>query len=266
MSFRSPAPAVQSPPRLTVEHVSKRFRGLAALDDVSLTIAPDEIVGLIGPNGSGKTTLLNVISGVLPPTDGTVRVDGEVVSTLPPFRVARHGVGRTFQQIRLFPELTVAENVEFGAVARGRRQVGAMLSHIVEVLELSDESDLPAGTLSYGHQRRVEIARALAGAPTVLLLDEPAAGMNEEESDHLLRLIQTLHAELSCAVLIVEHDLHLMMRLCHRLYVLAGGRVISEGSPAHVTADPAVIDAYVGRRRSQGSLARAGSASTERCV
>jgi branched-chain amino acid transport system ATP-binding protein len=229
---------------LAVENVVKRFRGLRALDGVSLSVREGEIVGLIGPNGSGKTTLLNVASGVLDPTSGRVSVGGVDATGKKPHDVARLGVGRTFQQIRLFAEMTVEENVEVGAVARGaeREEVGALL----ERLKLTADSDRLATTLPYGQQRRVEIARALAGRPRFLLLDEPAAGMNEAESDALLETIRLVRDDEGCAVLVVDHDLRLIMRLCERIHVLAEGRTICEGTAQEVRRDPVVIQAYLG--------------------
>jgi ABC-type branched-subunit amino acid transport system ATPase component len=237
------APAPDHP--LLVDDVARQFRGVRALDGVSLHAAAGEILGLIGPNGSGKTTLLNVVSGVIAPTTGRVFVAGLRTDGKPAHRVARLGVARTFQQIRLFREMTVAENVEVGAVARGHD-----LSQVPAILErtgLTAEADRLAGTLAYGHQRRVEIARALAGRPRLLLLDEPAAGMNEAESDALLASIQAVRDHDGCTIVIVDHDLRLIMRLCDRIHVLAEGRTIAEGPPTQVQADAAVIDAYIGR-------------------
>ena len=229
---------------LVAEQVVKRFRGLKALDGVSLSVGEGEIVGLIGPNGSGKTTLLNVASGVLRPTAGRIRVDGVDATGRRPHEVARLGVGRTFQQIRLFGEMTVAENVEVGAVARGR---GAdVVPALLERLGLTADADRLAITLPYGQQRRVEIARALAGRPRFVLLDEPAAGMNEVESDALLETIRAVRDDEGCAILIVDHDLRLIMRLCERIHVLAEGRTICEGTAEAVRRDPAVIEAYLG--------------------
>ena len=229
---------------LVAEQVVKRFRGLKALDGVSLSVREGEIVGLIGPNGSGKTTLLNVASGVLRPTAGRVRVDGVDATGRRPHELARLGVGRTFQQIRLFGEMTVAENVEVGAVARG--QGADVVPELLERLGLSADADRLAVTLPYGQQRRVEIARALAGRPRFVLLDEPAAGMNEVESDALLETIRAVRDDEGCAVLIVDHDLRLIMRLCERIHVLAEGRTICEGAAEAVRHDPAVIEAYLG--------------------
>jgi ABC-type branched-subunit amino acid transport system ATPase component len=242
--------AASSPasPLLEVEDVRKHFRSLRALDGVSLSVQEGEILGLIGPNGSGKTTLLNIVSGVLRPTSGRVLIAGRVTTGLPVHRIARLGVGRTFQQIRLFPQLTVAENVEVGAVARGLGRQGiARMPRLLARTRLIDQAALPAGALAYGQQRRAEIARALAGAPRLLLVDEPAAGMNEAESDALLDSLRAIRDEEGCAMLIVDHDLRLIMRLCDRVHVLAEGKTIAEGTPAAVQRDPAVVAAYIGR-------------------
>ncbi|HZQ63837.1 MAG TPA: ATP-binding cassette domain-containing protein, partial [Gaiellaceae bacterium] len=172
---------------LSAERASKRFRGVHALADVSMEVREGEIVGLIGPNGSGKTTLLNVASGVLRPTGGRIVVSGTDATGRRPHDFARLGVGRTFQQVRLFTNMTVAENVRIGAIARGHTAAGA--EELLQRMGLETDAERYAGTLAYGQQRRVEIARALAGAPRFLLLDEPAAGMNEAESDALLSTI-----------------------------------------------------------------------------
>jgi ABC-type branched-subunit amino acid transport system ATPase component len=234
-------------PLLEVRDLRKHFRGVKALDGVTLRVLPNEILGLIGPNGSGKTTLLNVVSGMLRPTSGTVVVDGRPATGMAVHRVAELGVGRTFQQIRLFRGMTVAENVEVGAVAarlgsEGTRRVPRILART----RLADQASVPAGALAYGQQRRAEIARALAARPRLLLLDEPAAGMNEAESDSLLVTLRAIRDEEGCAIMIVDHDLRLIMRLCDRVHVLAEGQTIAEGRPADVRRDAAVIAAYLG--------------------
>jgi branched-chain amino acid transport system ATP-binding protein len=229
--------------------VSKHFRGVHALDGVSLQVAAGEIVGLIGPNGSGKTTLLNVLSGVYAPTAGKVLCDGRAVAGFRPNRIARMGVGRTFQNIRLFGHLTVRQNVQVGSVS-GRVTKGvdhrADVDRLLARFGLSSRADVQALNLPYGAQRRVEIARALAGRPYFLLLDEPAAGMNEMESDALLETIMGVRAEFGCGILIVDHDLRLIMRLCERIHVLAEGRTLASGTPEEVRRDETVIEVFLG--------------------
>ncbi len=238
---------------LVAADISKSFAGLQALDGVSLNLGPAEIVGLIGPNGSGKTTLLNVVSGVLPPTNGRVVLDGEDITSLPPHRVARHGVGRTFQNIRLFGELSVADNAEVAAVSGSRRSaaVREVAVNALAQMHLESVAHRIASTLPYAAQRRLEIARALAMGPRYLLLDEPAAGMNRVESDQLLESIRKIRSEHGIGVLVIDHDLGLIMRLCDRVVVLNQGQRIAEGLPNEVQESPAVVEAYLGRRRAQ---------------
>ena len=236
-------------PALAALDVSKRFRGVRALDGVTLSVEQGTILGLIGPNGSGKTTLLNLASGVLRPTDGRIRIDGADATGRRAHQFARMGVGRTFQQIRLFAGMTVEENVRVGGLAR---KVDEPVDELLDQLSLAPQRDRDATTLAYGQQRRVEIARALAGKPRFLLLDEPAAGMNEQESDALLTAIRRVREERGCGVLIVDHDLRLMMRLCERIHVLAEGRTIAEGTPEDVRGSDAVIAAYLGSETHQG--------------
>jgi len=234
---------------LSAREVVKHFRGVHALDGVSLTLQPGEIVGLIGPNGSGKTTLLNVLSGIYPPTSGKVWCRGRDVTNRKPHVIAHLGVGRTFQNIRLFSHLTVRQNVEVGSVS-GRKVEGvdhqADVDRLLERFSLSGSAEAQALSLPYGAQRRVEIARALAGRPLFLLLDEPAAGMNEAESDQLLQTIMGVREDFGCGVLIVDHDLRLIMRLCERIHVLAEGVTLATGTPQEVRADRQVIDVFLG--------------------
>jgi len=228
--------------------VSKHFGGVHALRNVSMRLREGDVIGLIGPNGSGKTTFLNCLSGVFPPTGGRVDLDGRPI----PKRghaVARRGVVRTFQNIRLFGWLTALQNVEVGALGAGKVRRGSSRRHAVETLArlgIDGLADRYAGTLSYGDQRRLEIARALAAAPRFLLLDEPAAGMNEGESNELGQAVERIRRERGCGVLVVEHDLRLIMRICDRVVVLNEGKVIAAGEPGEVRTDPAVIAAYIG--------------------
>ncbi len=229
--------------------VTKSFGGVHALRGVSLGLAEGEIVGLIGPNGSGKTTLLNCIAGVYAPTAGRIVLDGMPLGGRAGHRIARAGVIRTFQNIRLFARLSALQNVEISALAT--KQVGRARSRehaaaLLEELGISQLAERDAGTLSYGDQRRLEIARALAAGPRFLLLDEPAAGMNEAESDAVRAQVQRVRSERGCGVLVVDHDLRLIMQLCDRIDVLNEGEVIATGTPAEVRRDPAVIAAYIG--------------------
>jgi branched-chain amino acid transport system permease protein len=245
---------------LAASAVEKTFGGLQALKGVSLRMEVGEIVGLIGPNGSGKTTLVNVIGGIYPAEGGSVTVDGVDVSGWSPHRIAQRRVARTFQNIRLFPNLTVVENVELaGLIAPPGRPACAVARERLREVGLEGEATRRAATLPYGAQRRVEIARALACEPRYLMLDEPAAGMNEAESDELLHTIKDLRDRYGFGILVIDHDLRLIMRLCERVVVLNDGTVISEGDPHNVQNDPRVAEAYLGRRRHQVSTNPAAS-------
>jgi branched-chain amino acid transport system permease protein len=237
---------------LTIETATKDFSGLRALENVSVTVRPGEIVGLIGPNGSGKTTLLNLVSGVLSPTAGRVLIDGADATRWPAHKVAQAGVGRTFQNIRLFGHLSVLENVEIAATTRADGSADsarALARQLLAEFGLEGSVDRLAGELDYGAQRRLEIARALALRPRYLLLDEPAAGMNPTESNQLLAELAELRRRTGIALLVIDHDMSLIMRLCDRIVVLNRGQVIAQGKPAVIQRDPAVIEAYIGRKR-----------------
>lgn len=237
--------------RLAVNDVSVEFTGLRALDHVSLSVAAGEVVGLIGPNGSGKTTLINAITGQVKLATGTIAAGDTTLSGLSPREIALAGVSRSFQIVRIFNSMTVMENVEAAALAKGAsRTVSAERAKgLLAELGLTAKADELGESLSYGDKRRVEIARALAAEPRFLLLDEPAAGMNDAETETLLHTLAELPEKRGLGLLIIDHDMGLIMRLCHRLHVLASGRTIAEGDAAHVRSHPAVIEAYLGKGR-----------------
>lgn len=251
----SSAIAPENDGKLEARAIGKSFGGLRALASVSMSLESREIVGLIGPNGSGKTTLLNVLSGVLPATDGKTVVDEEDVSSLSSHKLAGLGIGRTFQNIRLFTSLTVRQNISVAALnawpRQSRNQTDLVVDQAIDAMNLTDVADTQASTLSYGNQRRVEIARALALEPRFLFLDEPAAGMNREETDALMDDLKALRDRFGMGILIVDHDLPLIMRLCERVVVLNEGRVIAEGEPHAVQKNPQVIEAYLGHKGSR---------------
>lgn len=233
---------------LVVDRVSRHFFHLRALDGVSLRLERGEILGLIGPNGSGKTTLINVITGVIPATSGRVFADGIELTGKRSYEIARAGLARTFQRVRLFGGLSVVENVVVAAMSVGgrRREAEEQARECLRLMGVERSADAAATSLPYGHERMVEVARALAMRPKFLFLDEPAAGLNPEESEELLARLAPIPKREGIGMLIVDHDMHLVMRLCDRLQVLDYGRTIAEGTPEAVRQVPDVIEAYLG--------------------
>ncbi|UWR60175.1 branched-chain amino acid ABC transporter ATP-binding protein/permease [Phaeobacter inhibens] len=230
--------------------MTMQFGGLIAVNDVNLTLKPGEITGLIGPNGSGKTTLMNMLSGVLVPTKGQFFQGKDELSGLTSHQIADHGIARTFQNIRLFDNLSVFQNVLVAALStRGGENAEGRANAALARMGVERHANADAGTLSYGDQRRVEIARALACEPSLLFLDEPAAGMNREETDSLMETLRRLTRDLGLGILLVDHDLKLINQLCDRIAVLNEGRLIAEGTPKDIQNNPDVIEAYLGPSR-----------------
>ena len=248
---------------LQAKHVTIRFGGLTAVADFNLEIGPHDLVGLIGPNGAGKTTIFNMLTGVYKPTEGEILVEGKPTADLKPYQITSLGLARTFQNIRLFKELSVLDNVKIGghihykysgtsAVLHTNRfhaaedEAEEQAMRLLEIFGLATRAHVDAKNLPYGDQRRLEIARALAARPKLLLLDEPAAGLNTGETLRLMDKIHEVRDRFQLAILLIEHNMELVMGICERILVLNFGKTIAQGTPEEVRADPVVIEAYLG--------------------
>jgi branched-chain amino acid transport system ATP-binding protein len=258
MSVNGPGEAA-----VVAEDIRVHYEGVRAVDGVDLSLREGGIMGLIGPNGAGKTTLLNAISGFASLTSGRVVIGGEDVTRSPPHRLLTHGLGRTFQEVATFPALTVYENVELGALGAGlsRRQARQRCAELLRVFRLGEWAESAASVLPHGQERRLGIARAVAGRPRFLLLDEPAAGMDDAESIDLADTIVEIRDEYGCGVLLVEHDMRVIFRVCESIQVLNFGKTMALGPPEQIRSDRQVIAAYLG---AEGAADVAGEVGEDR--
>jgi len=249
--------------RMEIKNLHKSFGGLSAVLNFNFNLENNELVGLIGPNGAGKTTVFNLITGVYKPNQGTIVFADQKLVGLPPYDICKKGIARTFQNIRLFRDLTVLDNVRiafhkdvpYGLLSaivrtpgffRGEKEIEEKALQYLQIFKLDNKKDEISSSLPYGEQRRLEIARALATNPTMLILDEPAAGMNPQETQDLMQLIQWIRKEFKLSILLIEHDMSLVMGVCERIYVLDYGQVIAEGKPEEIRNNKKVIEAYLG--------------------